>query len=99
MFSKVLEFDPVDPIALFGMGNAQLVLEEYADAADLLQRAIEVDKTNSPVYAARGKALEGMGAIEQAIDTYKQGVEVASRKGDLMPLKEMEHRLLLLDTH
>lgn len=96
MFSQVLEFDPVDPIALFGMGNAQLVLGEFAEAADHLARALEVDAQNSPVYAARGKALEKLDRYDEAIAVYKAGVEVASRKGDLMPLKEMQHRLMLL---
>lgn len=96
MFSKVLEIDPVDGIALFGMGNALLTLEDYAGAAEHLARAAEVDPKNSAVYAARGKALEKLGAVDEAVAVYKAGVEVASRKGDLMPLKEMEHRLLLL---
>lgn len=96
MFSQVLEFDPVDPIALFGMGNAQIVLGDYEDAEQLLARALEVDSKNSPVYAARGKALEHLSRFDEAVAVYKQGIEVASRKGDLMPLKEMQHRLLLL---
>ena len=33
-----------------------------------------------------------------AVEVYKQGMAVASKKGDLMPLKEMERRVLLL-TH
>ncbi len=41
--------------------------------------------------------LEG---VENAEPIYRLGMEVASRKGDLMPLKEMEHRALLLSaTH
>jgi folate-binding protein YgfZ len=96
MFGQVLEFDPVDPIALYGMGSAHLRLHEYDDAQALLARAIDVQKNNSPVYLARGKALEQLERFDEAITVYRAGVEVASRKGDLMPLREMEHRLLLL---
>lgn len=96
MFSQVLEFDPDDPIALFGMGKALLTLDEPAEAAGLLARAVTVDKNNSAVYPLHGRALEALGDHDAAIEVYRQGVEVASRKGDLMPLKEMEHRLLLL---
>lgn len=96
MFSRVLEIDEVDPIALFGMGNALLVLGEAAEAEASLRRALEVDSKNSAVYVAHGKALERLERVDDAIATYRDGVEVASRKGDLMPLREMEHRLLLL---
>jgi hypothetical protein len=59
-------------------------------------RACAADPKNSAVYLARGKALEALEQLEQAEAVYREGMEVASRKGDLMPLKEMEHRVLLL---
>jgi folate-binding protein YgfZ len=96
MFRRVLEIDEADPIALFGMGNALLVLGNHAEAVHHLERAIEVDKNNSAVYAAHGAALEKLERLEEAVAVYQAGVQVASRKGDLMPLKQMEHRLLLL---
>jgi folate-binding protein YgfZ len=96
MFAKVLEFDPDDPIALFGIGQALLTLGDAEGAERYLAHAVEVDKNNSPVWAARGKALERLGRIPEAVAVYKEGVACASRKGDLMPLREMEHRLLLL---
>jgi folate-binding protein YgfZ len=96
MFQRVLAIDPDDGIALFGLGNALLTLGEAAAAAGHLRRAAEVDRNNSAVWAAYGRALERTGHAAEAVEVYRQGVEVASRKGDLMPLKEMEHRLLLL---
>lgn len=96
MFGKVLAFDPEDPIALFGLGSCHLTLGEAADAIGVLVKAIEVDKNNSAVYTALGKAYEANEEVDAAIETYREGVLVASKKGDLMPLREMEHRLLLL---
>ena len=96
MFRQVLEFDPVDPIALFGLGSALSVLGQHDEAIEILGRAVEVDAKNSAVYLARGKALEAVGRSDDAIATYQAGMDVASRRGDLMPLKEMEHRVLLL---
>ena len=76
------------------------ILDAAVGGAEVLAHgvahAIEVDKHNSPVYLARGRALEKLERWPDAIAVYKSGIEVASRKGDLMPLKEMEHRLLLL---
>jgi folate-binding protein YgfZ len=96
MFRRVLEIDDADPIALFGLGAALYTLGEPDEAAGFLQRAIEVDRNNSAVYALHGKALERLERLDDAVAVYRSGIEVASRKGDLMPLKEMEHRLLLL---
>lgn len=96
MFDQVLEIDPEDEVALFGMGNALSALGEWERAEVFYAKACEVDPKNSAVYLARGKALEALERRTQAEAIYREGMEVASRKGDLMPLKEMEHRLLLL---
>jgi folate-binding protein YgfZ len=97
MFQKVLAFDEDDPIALFGLGAAHSTLEEWEESAGFLERALVADKTNSAIYLAHGKALEALLRIEQARLSYEKGMAVASKRGDLMPLREMEHRMLLLD--
>ena len=95
MFAQVLEIDPEDPIALFGLGNALADLSEWGEAAAAYGRATSFDAGNSAIYLAHGKVLEELGRAEEAEGVYRAGMEVASKKGDLMPLKEMEHRLLL----
>ena len=96
MFAQVLEIDAEDGVALFGLGHALLALENWSEAAEVLGRAQAVDAENSAIYLARGKALEHLDRSHEAEKVYRAGLEVASRKGDLMPLKEMEHRVLLL---
>lgn len=97
MFTEVLGIDPEDPLALMGMGKALADLEDHSRADEYLERALTAQPDNSALYAARGKTQEALGRGELARKTYQQGVAVASRKGDLMPLKDMEHRLLMLD--
>ncbi|MBC8423439.1 tetratricopeptide repeat protein [bacterium] len=96
MFDEVLALDPEDPLALAGLGNALLNLEDFAAAEDCFRRACAVQADNSPLYASHGRVLERLGRTQEAAETYRLGVEVASRRGDLLPLKEMEHRLLML---
>jgi folate-binding protein YgfZ len=96
MFEEVLEIDPEDPIALFGLGNALSALGEWAQAEKTFVKACATQKDNSAVYLARGKALEMLNRESEALLVYQAGMTVASRKGDLMPLKEMERRALLL---
>jgi len=97
MFAQVLEFDPDDSIALFGMGGSLATLGEHGPACEHLARAADVDANNSAIYLRWGKSLEALERYEEALGIYRQGMEVASRRGDLMPLREMEHRVLLLE--
>ncbi len=96
MFTEVLEIDQEDPLALMGMGKALADLHQYDRADEFLGRARRAQKDNSSLYVAHGKVLEALGRPADAAEVYRQGVAVASRRGDLMPLKDMEHRLLLL---
>ncbi|MAI80121.1 MAG: hypothetical protein CL917_14330 [Deltaproteobacteria bacterium] len=98
MFGQILEIDPEDGIALFGIGNALAILEDWDGAVGAYSSAAEVDPENSAVHLAHGKALEKLLRFKEALSVYRLGMEVASRKGDLMPLGEMEHRALLLST-
>lgn len=96
MFAEVLEFDAEDPLALMGAGKALSELDRDAEAEPYLARACGVQKDNSPLFALHGKVLERLGRAADARAVYERGIETASRKGDLMPLREMENRLLLL---
>ncbi|MDX2473182.1 MAG: tetratricopeptide repeat protein [Candidatus Krumholzibacteria bacterium] len=97
MFAEVLDIDPDDALALMGMGQALDTLDEPEAAAEYLQRALVQQDQNSPLYASLGRVLEKLERQAEAADVFTRGIAVASRKGDLMPLKEMEHRLRLLD--
>jgi uncharacterized protein HemY len=96
MFTEVLAIDPEDPLALMGMGKALSDLADHGQADSYLERALAAQPDNSALYAARGKTLEALGKPNLARDIYRRGIAVASRKGDLMPLKDMAHRLLML---
>jgi Flp pilus assembly protein TadD len=93
MFKEVLEIDPDDPLATFGMGMAYIQLEDYEQAIPHLQRATQVQKDYSVAYLNLGKCYEFLGRDSAARETYRAGIQAASRKGDLMPLREMERRL------
>jgi folate-binding protein YgfZ len=96
MFARVLEIDAEDGVALFGLGTSHATLENWKESAEFFERAVAVNKQNSAAHLGLGKALEALGTSERAVVAYKAGMEVASRRGDLMPLREMEHRVLLL---
>jgi len=93
MFEEVLEIDPDDPVATFGLGKAYVQLGQYDNAIPHLRRATEVQKDFSAAYLDLGKCHEFAGHAPEAQAVYREGITVASRKGDLMPLREMERRL------
>ncbi len=93
MFLQVLEIDPEDPVAAMGIGSAHMQLEEYARALPYLKTAIRVNPDYSAAYLNLGKCLEFLGKTGEAGAVYQRGVEAAGRKGDFMPLREMERRM------
>jgi folate-binding protein YgfZ len=93
MFEEVLELDPDDPLATFGMGMAHVQLGEYARAIPYLTRAATLQKEYSVAYLNLGKCHEFLDHVDEACAAYHAGIAAASRKGDLMPLREMERRL------
>lgn len=96
MFAEVLEFDPEDPLATFGTGQSYMQLQDYESAIPFLEKAAHVQKDYSAAYLNLGKCCEFVGRIPEAAAAYKAGIAAANRKGDFMPLREMERRLAQL---
>ena len=97
MFREVLEMDPDDPLANFGLGGAFLSLGEPENAVGYLKKSVLVQKDHSASYLALGKALAAAGEAAEAAEVFQQGIAVAGRKGDLMPLKDMQLRLMEIE--
>jgi len=93
MFHKVLEIDAVDQVANFGLGSIYLDTGKYEEALKPLRTVVEHYQDHSAAYLALGKTLEKLSRKEEAAEVYKKGIEAASKKGDLMPLRDMQTRL------
>ena len=77
-------------ILRFGLGQALIKQEEFAQAIEHLHKAIEFDNEYSAAYKLLGKALTQQEQIPQAIKIYQQGIEIAESKGDIQAAKEMK---------
>ena len=93
MFKKVLEIDPKDQVANFGLGSIYLETGRYQEGREPLKTVIEEYQDYSAAYLLLGKTWEKLSNQEEAIETYKKGIAAASKKGDLMPLKDMQNRM------
>lgn len=93
MFKEVLETeDSEDLIANYGLGKSYFDLEKYESAIPYFEKAVKVKKDYSMAYLYLGKSFEFSEKKELAFEIYQNGIIEASKKGDLMPLKEMEQR-------
>jgi len=93
MFQQVLKIDPVDQVANFGLGTIYLEQGDYQAALPPLQTVVEHYPDYSAAWLVLGKTLEKLKQFEQAAEIYRKGIAAASKKGDLMPLRDMQNRL------
>jgi folate-binding protein YgfZ len=93
MFLQVLEMDPDDTIALYGMADVSFFRGEYQTSISNLTRLVEIDPKYSTAYLLLGKSYEAQEDIVHAKEIYQKGIEVASKRGDMMPANEMQSRL------
>lgn len=93
MFCQVLDMDPDDEMANYGLGNAYVDLKRFDQALAPLEKVLAVNPDYSVAYLALGRAFIGCRQLQKARETLEKGIEVASRKGDQMPLQQMVETL------
>jgi folate-binding protein YgfZ len=98
MFRQVLELDANDHMANFGLGQGLMKLGKVEEGLPHLEKAVEIQKDHSVGYVALGKCFQELGKFDQAREVYARGIAVATKRGDLIPLRQMEHALAELDT-
>ena len=93
MFMQVLEIDPEDLIANFGMGKALVESGRNEEAIKYLQKCLDVKKDYTVAYLQLGLAYKNSGNQAQAKEVFKSGIDCAIKLGDLMPKNEMQRHL------
>lgn len=74
----------------YSLGNEYLKAGAPAEAAAQFRAATERDPNYSAAWKLLGKALTEAGDAAAALAAYRQGIEVATQKGDLQAAKEMQ---------
>ena len=93
MYQQVIEIDADDTLANYGLGSIAVERKNWASAVSYLERVVKVDPQYSVAYLSLGKAYKGCGLIELAASTWKEGISIAAKKGDLMPANQMQSEL------
>lgn len=63
--------------ALVGIGWTQLMKGHYQESQNALERALELEPTNSRAYLILGHALKNGGILEDAIASYEKSIEIS----------------------
>jgi len=73
----------------FSLGSEYLKSAEFEPAIAHLNAAVEKDPAYSAAWKLLGHALAEHGRTDEALATYRKGIEVAEGKGDRQAAKEM----------
>lgn len=93
MYRQVLEIDPGDALALFGLGELAAERGRYDDAVKHLERAVAADPTHAAAILALGTAYERLERAGEAREVYERGVDIAAKKGDAASARKIQERL------
>lgn len=93
MFKQVLEIDEEDTLANYGLGSIAVERSDWPAAVSYLEKVVQADENYSVAYLSLGKAYKGLGLKEKAEESWKQGIVIAAKKGDLMPANQMQFEL------
>ena len=97
-FKKVIELDPRDVLGYYSLGDAYLENARFREASEAFLQALKADPNHSSSYLGLGQAYQALGENELAKEILQKGIKVAEERGDMMPQKKMEARLLQLSS-
>ena len=88
-FERMLASGKDSALLRFSLGNEYLKAGDAARAADHLARAVALDPEYTAAWKIYGKALTAAGRKDEALAAYRNGIEVAGKRGDKQAEKEM----------
>ena len=90
---KFIETNPEDCFARYGVAQEYLKRGEPENALEQFIKIFEINPGYQAAYYHAGKAYETVGRKSDAEETYRKGIEVASRSGDLHAQSELQAAL------
>ncbi len=87
---KLVQMDPNDEVALFGLGKFLMEEGSFAEAAQYLEQCVKVKPDYSAAYLALAESLLKIDKKDRAREVCQQGHAVSLKKGDLQVTKKIE---------
>ena len=95
---SILESDPNDAFCLYGIAQEYSTRGDDENALIYYDRAIESDPNDAYSYFHKGRSLQRLNRIEEAIDTLKAGITAARNQNDHHAISELDGYLQELST-
>jgi len=87
---KLVQMDPTDEVALFGLGKFLMEEGSFGEAADYLELCIKAKPDYSAAYLALTESLLKVGKTDRAKEVCRDGHAVSLKKGDMQVTKKLE---------
>ena len=97
MLLKMYEESPSDTFVLFALAKEHQSLEKLDLALEYFEKLLRTDKNYVGAYYHLGKLYESKQELEQAILTYKEGIQIASMAGDNHAKSELAGAFMNID--
>ncbi len=88
-FERMLASGKDGALIRYSIGNEYAKIKDWARSREALERAVVLDPGFTAAWKLYARALESSGEPTAALAAYRQGIEVAKRKGDRQAEKEM----------
>lgn len=89
-FEKMLAQGRDSALLRYSLGNEYLKADNPCNAITHLREAVRLDPKHSASWKLLGRALAETGELDEALATYRHGIEVSEAKGDIQAAKEMK---------
>ena len=93
IFKQMLQSDPVNSSILFGLAKEYEKVGRAAEMIETLERYLANADDEGNAFGMLARAYEGSGQREQAQETYRRGIDAATKHGH--PSMAEEYRAIL----
>jgi tetratricopeptide (TPR) repeat protein len=99
MIETMLETNPRDSFLHYAAALEHQKNGELNQAVKILKSIIKNDSDYLASYYQLGKILEERSKVDEAIEVYKAGKDIARKQNDSKTLGELSEALMLLDVY
>jgi tetratricopeptide (TPR) repeat protein len=99
MIETMLETNPRDSFLHYAAALEHQKNGELTQAVKILKSIIKNDPDYLASYYQLGKILEDRNKVDEAIEVYKAGKDIARKQNDSKTLGELSEALMLLDVY
>ncbi len=90
---RFVEASPNDCFVRYGLAQEYIRQGDLEQALEQFNQIFRIDPNYQAAYYHGGQTYKKLGRIAEARDTFKRGVEVAARSGDMHARSELEAAL------